>query len=159
MQRSRRAVLAAVPVALAGCVRSFRDNAVPGGLHIRNRRGEAVTVSVRAALLPERATTGDGAGITASPTATPATPRDRDLDDPDATGEYEVAPDEDRAVPEFFPEPGRWALEAVVESGDGSEGDRTRIQLHASLPGPTGADEIVIRVTPNDVTARATQVD
>ncbi|WP_054583487.1 hypothetical protein [Halolamina pelagica] len=66
MHRSRRAVLASIPVALAGCGRSFRENTVPGGLHLRNRRGEPVTVSIRAAVLPEP---GPGAA-----TATPGTP-------------------------------------------------------------------------------------
>ena len=113
MQRSRRAVLAAVPVALAGCGRSLRDNTVPGGISIRNRRGEPVTVSVRAALLPElESGGGGGAGITESPTATPETPRDGDLDALDADGEFRVPPEGERHVPDFFPEPGRWAFEA-----------------------------------------------
>lgn len=156
MQRSRRAVLAAVPVALAGCGRSLRDNAVPGGLHLRNRRSETVTVSVRAALLPERQTDGgDGAGVTDSPTATPATPRDAALDSPDVTGEYAVPAGDERAVPDFFPDPGRWGIEAVVDGG----GDRTRIRLHAAIPGPTGADTVVIRLTADGVTAEATTVD
>lgn len=155
MQRSRRAVLAAVPVALAGCGRSFRDNPVPGGLYIRNRRGGPVTVSVRAALLPPLSSGGDGSGFTESPTETPETPRDRDLDDPDVTGEYRVQPDEDRAVPDFFTDPGRWGFEAVVDD----EGDRTRIQLHAALPGPAGADSIVVRIARDDVTVRATTID
>jgi len=158
MQRSRRAVLASIPVALAGCGRSFRDNTVPGGLYIRNQRAEAVTVAVRAALLPPLGG-GGGAGVTESPTATPATPRDGALDDPGATGEYAVEPEEERAVPDFFPEPGRWAFEAVVSFEDGSEGDRTRIQLHAAVPGPTGADTIVVRITDRGVAARATTID
>ncbi|QKY21424.1 hypothetical protein B4589_013970 [Halolamina sp. CBA1230] len=159
MQRSRRAVLAAVPVALAGCGRSLRENTVPGGLDVRNRRSEAVTVSVRAALLPElEENDGDGVGITESPTATPATPRDADLDDPAASGEYRVGPESERRVPDFFPQGGRWAFEAVVDDED-VDGDRTRIVLHTALPGPTGADTMLVTVRRRRVTARATTVD
>ena len=160
MQRSRRAVLAAVPVALAGCGRSFRENTVPGGLHVRNRRSEPVTVVVRAARLPEiDGRDGGGVGITESPTATPATPRDADLDDPDATGELRIRAEGERVAPEFFPRAGRWAFEAVVDSENGSDGDRTRIVLHAALPGPTGADTMLVTVRRRRVTARATTVD
>lgn len=156
MQPTRRAVLAAVPVALAGCGQSFRENPVPGGLQIRNRRRESVTVAVRAALLPDRG--ADDAAVTASPHETPSTPRDQSLEDPDATGGYTVAAEQNRAVSDFFPESGRWAFEAVVDAED-AEMDRTRIQLHAALPGPTGADTVVVRVTGRGVTARATTVD
>lgn len=160
MQRSRRAVLAAIPVALAGCGRSLRDNAVPGGLHIRNRRTETISVAVRAAQLPElQENEGGGAGVTESPTETPATPRDEQLDPPDVTGEYEVEPDEEHAVPDFFPRPGRWAVEAVLNPESENDGDRTRIVLHAALPGPAGADSVVIRVTDDGLTAEATEVD
>lgn len=152
MQRSRRAVLAAVPVALAGCGRSFRENAVPGGVHIRNQRRKSVSVAVRAALLPER-----DSGAQASPTETPETPRDPVFENAAVTGEYTVAADTQRAVPDFFPEPGHWAFEAVVDAEN--ETDRTRIELHAALPGPTGADSIVVRVTPEGTTAAATTVD
>ncbi|MFC6735281.1 hypothetical protein ACFQEQ_03405, partial [Halolamina salina] len=153
-------VLAAVPVALAGCGRSLRENTVPGGLHLRNRRTDPVTVSVRAALLPElEGGDGGGVGITESPTATPETPRDADLEEPDVTGEYRVQAESERMVPDFFPRAGRWAFEAVVESENGGDGDRTRIVLHAALPGPTGADTIVVTVRQQRVTARATTVD
>lgn len=160
MQRSRRAVLAAVPVALAGCGRSFRENTVPGGLHVRNRRSEPVTVAVRAALLPElEGGSGGGVGITDSPTATPETPRDVDFEEPEAAGEYRLRAEGERMVPDFFPRAGRWAFEAVVDSENGSDGDRTRIVLHAALPGPTGADTMVVTVRQRRVTARATTVD
>jgi hypothetical protein len=159
MQPSRRAVLAAVPVALAGCGRSLRDNTVPGGLDIRNRRGEPVTVSVRAALLPEPESGGDGAGITESPTATPETPRDADLEDPAASGEYRVPADGEHRVPDFFPRGGRWAFEAVVDAESGGDGDRTRIVLHAALPGPAGADTMLVTVRQRRVTVRATEID
>ena len=160
MQRSRRAVLAAVPVALAGCGRSLRENTVPGGLDVRNRRSEAVTVSVRAALLPElEENDGGGVGITESPTATPATPRDADLDDPAASGEYRVGPESERRVPDFFPRGGRWAFEAVVDAENAGDGDRTRIVLHTALPGPAGADTMLVTVRQRRVTARATTVD
>lgn len=159
MQRSRRAVLAAVPVALAGCGRSFRENTVPGGLDVRNRRDERVTVSVRAAPLPEPEEGGGGAGIAASPTDTPETPRDAALEAPELTGEYRIGPESRRRVPDFFPRGGRWAFEAVVDSEADSNGDRARIALHAALPGPTGADTMLVTVRRRRVTARATTVD
>lgn len=147
MHRSRRAVLASIPVALAGCGRSFRENAVPGGLHLRNRRGEPVTVSIRAAVLPE-----PGAGAA---TASPGTPDDRSLADPDVTEEFRLRPRSERPVGAFFPSAGRWAFEAVVDD----DGDRSRIELHAALPGPTGADTMLVTVRERGVTARATTVD
>lgn len=160
MQRSRRAVLAAIPVALAGCGQSFRENPVPGGLHIRNRRTEPVTLAVRAARLPElRENDNGGARLTESPTATPVTPRDAAFDPPDVTGEYELAPEEEHPVPDFFPQSGRWAVEAVLNLDSENNGDRTRIVLHAALPGPAGADSIVIRVSNDGLTAEATTVD
>ncbi|NHX35477.1 MULTISPECIES: hypothetical protein [Halolamina] len=147
MHWSRRAVLASLPVALAGCGRSFRENTVPGGLHLRNRRAESVTVSVRAAVVPDHET-GDA-------TASPATPKDRTLDDPEVTEEYRVQARGERAVADFFPSPGRWAFEAVVDA----DGDRSRIELHAALPGPTGADTMLVTVRERGVTARATTAD
>ncbi|WP_049980057.1 hypothetical protein [Halolamina rubra] len=147
MRRSRRAVLASLPVALAGCGQAFRENSVPGGLSLRNRRGDAVTVSVRAAKVPDPDAEG--------PIATPATPTDESLTDPDVTGEYRVSPGDDRAVAKFFPSPGRWAFEAVVDA----DGDRSRIELHAAFPGPTGADTMLVTVRDWGVTARATTVD
>lgn len=159
MQRSRRAVLAAVPVALAGCGRSLRENAVPGGLHLRNRRTASVTVAVRAAKLPPLQTaTDDGIGG-ATVTSTPATPRDADLDPPDATGEYTVGAGAERAVPDFFGEPGRWGVEVVLDPDAESASDRTRIQLYAALPGPTGADSVIVEITDEGITAEATTVD
>lgn len=155
MQRSRRAVLAALPVALAGCGRSLRANTVPGGLHLRNRRTDAVTVSVRAAVLPPLRTAGEGPGGP-TVTATPETPTDELLANPDASGEYEVPGDGERAVPNFFPRAGRWGVEAVVVGGGG---DRTRILLHAAIPGPTGSDTLVVTIDDEDVTAEATTVD
>lgn len=160
MQPSRRTVLAALPVALAGCGRSLRKNTVPGGLDIRNRRSEPVNVSVRAALLPDPESGGDGGvGITDSPTATPETPRDAALENPDATGEYRVPPTGERRVPDFFPRAGRWAFEAVVTAEGGDDGDRTRIVLHAALPGPAGADTMLVTVKRQRVTVRATDID
>jgi len=147
MHRSRRAVLASIPIALAGCGRSFRENTVPGGLYLRNRRGEPVTVSVRATVLPEPQ---PGAA-----TASPSTPDDRSLADPDVTGEFRVQPHSERAVGAFFPSAGRWAFEAVIDD----DGDRSRIELHAALPGPTGADTMLVTVRERGVTARATTVD
>lgn len=153
MQRSRRTVLASLPVVLAGCGRSFRKNSVPGGLAIQNRRRRPVTVTVRAARLPPRGTAGDEGP---TPTETPETPPAAAVEPPDLTGEYEVQPGEDRAVPNFFPDAGRWAVEAIV----GDDGDnRARIELYAAIPGPAGADTVRIRVTPDGVTARATTVD
>jgi hypothetical protein len=153
-------VLAAVPVALAGCGRSLRNNTVPGGLDIRNRRSEPVTVSVRAGLLPEpESGGGGGAGITESPTETPETPRDDHLEDPEASGEFSVPADGERRVPDFFPRGGRWAFEAVVSAESGDDGDRTRIVLHAALPGPAGADTMLVTVRQRRVTVRATEID
>ncbi|MBP1985748.1 hypothetical protein [Halolamina salifodinae] len=159
MQRSRRAVLAAIPVALAGCGRSLRENTVPGGLQLRNSRSESATVAVRAALLPPlpSATDDDIGEVTA--TATPATPRDADLDPPDATGEYTVEPGEERVVPDFFGEPGRWGVEVVLDPDAEAASDRTRIDLYASLPGPTGADTVIVEITDDGITAEATTVD
>jgi len=147
MRHSRRAVLAAVPVALAGCGRSFRENTVPGGLHLRNRRGDAVTVSVRAAALPKDQPEGG--------TPTPATPQEAALESPDVTGEYRVQAGSSRAVRGFFPSPDGWAFEAVVDA----DGSRSRIELHAAIPGPTGADTMLVTVRDGGVTARATTVD
>lgn len=158
MQRSRRAVLAAVPVALAGCGRSLRENTVPGGLHLRNNRSEPATVAVRAALLPTRSTATDGIGD-ATATETPETPRDADLDPPDVTGEYTVEARGERAVPEFFGEPGRWAVEVVLVPESAGVSDRTRIELYASLPGPTGADSVIVEIGENGISADATTVD
>jgi len=160
MQRSRRAVLAAVPaVALAGCGRSLRQNTVPGGLHIRNRRSGSVTVAVRAGTLPPL-DTGSGGGIgEATPTEMPETPRDEDLEDPEASGEYTVDAGAERAVPDFFAEAGRWGVEAILNPEEESAGDRTRIELYTSLPGPTGADTVIVEVTNEGLTAEATTVD
>lgn len=153
MQRSRRTVLASLPVVLAGCGRSFRQNSVPGGLYLVNRRRRLVTVTVRAAKLPPKET---AAGTEATPTETPGTPPAEAVNSPDVTGEHEVRPGTERGVPDFFPEAGRWAVEALV--GDDS-GNRTRIELYTAIPGPTGADTVRIGVTPGDVTAQATTVD
>lgn len=159
MQRSRRAVLAAVPaVALAGCGRSLRQNTVPGGLDIRNGRSESVTVAVRAAVLPPLETESGGIGGN-DPTDTPATPRDADLESPDATGEYAVDAGGNRRVPDFFPRAGRWGVEVVLNPDSDAAADRTRIELHASLPGPTGADTLVVEVTNGGLRAEATTVD
>lgn len=153
MQRSRRTVLASLPVVLAGCGRSFRQNSVPGGLYIENRRRRRVTVAVRAARLPPQRTPTDGE---ATPTERPETPPGEAVEEPSLTEEYAVGAGQERAVPDFFPRAGNWAVEAVV--GDDS-GNRTRIELYAALPGPAGADTVRIRVTPDDVTADATTVD
>jgi hypothetical protein len=153
MQRSRRTVLASLPVVLAGCGRSFRQNSVPGGLFIENRRRQQVTVTVRAARLTPQET---AAGTDATPTERPDTPPAEAVASPSLTGEYEVAAGTERGIPDFFPEAGHWALEAVVGDDDGN---RTRIELYAAIPGPTGADTVRIRVSPGDVTARATTVD
>jgi hypothetical protein len=157
MQRSRRTVLAALPVALAGCGRSFRRNSVPGGLSIQNELPRSVTVTVSAAQLPPTQTAASQE--TLSPR--PETPIAEQVDPADVSGEYEVAANKQRAVPDFFPEPGRWAMEAVVD--DGTDGDgglgRARIELHAALPGPTGADSVEISITADGVTATASSVD
>lgn len=153
MQRSRRTVLASLPLALAGCTRTFRENTVPGGLYVENRRQQAVTVTVRAARLPPKETVADGEP---TPTDTPETPPADAVGTPDQTGEYEVAAGSQRAVPDFFPTADRWAVEVVV--GDDG-GNRTRIELYAAIPGPAGADTVRIRVKPDDVTAEATTVD
>lgn len=159
MQRSRRAVLATIPVALAGCTRSFRENTVPGGLHLRNSRSESATVAVRAALLPPLPSeTGDGIGA-ATATPIPATPRDADLEPPDVTDEFTVEAGRNRAVPDFFSEAGRWGVEAVLNPDAEAASDRTRIQLYASLPGPTGADTVIVEITDDGITAEATTVD
>lgn len=154
MQRSRRTVLATLPLVLAGCGRSLRTNAVPGGLYIENRRQEAVTVSVEAALLPPSGT-GD-AGTDGTPTETPETPVSAAVADPSVSGSYEVGATKDKAVPDFFPEAGRWVVEAVLED-DGGLG-RARIELHTAIPGPTGADTIRLRID-DGLTAKATTVD
>lgn len=155
MQRSRRTVLAALPLVLAGCGRSFRENSVPGGLYFQNRRRRTVTVSVDAALLPPRGT--DAAGRDGTPSPTPETPVADAVADPSVSGTYDVAGKEERAVPDFFPEAGRWAVEAVVE-GNGALG-RARIELHAAIPGPTGADTVRLRLDADGLTAEATTVD
>ena len=147
MQLPRRGILAAVPTLLAGCGRSLRDNSVPGGLRIENRRSRAVTVSVSASRRPAEETDGR----TDSPT--PETPTA--FEDASLTGEYEVPADDTRAVPDFFPGGGQWAVEAVVDDQRGG----TRIELYASVPGPAGTDTVRIRVTPDGVTAEASTVD
>ena len=157
MQRSRRTVLAALPVVLAGCGRSFRQNSVPGGLYIQNSRQRAVTVSVRAALLPPKETSvSRGPTEAATATPTPETPAAEAVETPTKTGEYEVGAGESHGVPEFFEEAGRWAIETTVGN---DSGNRTRVELYAAIPGPTGADTVHIRVRPGDVTAEATTVD
>lgn len=159
MQRSRRAILAAVPVALAGCGQSLRENTVPGGLDIRNRRSGSITVAVRAAVLPElRTEGGDGVGQD-SATSTPVTPRDADLEPPDASGEYTVAAESALTVPDFFSRAGRWGVEAVLNPDAEAAADWTRIELFAALAGPTGADTLVVEATADGLTARATTVD
>lgn len=157
MQRSRRTILAALPVALAGCGRSFRQNSVPGGLYIQNSRQRAVTVSVRATLLPPKETSvSRGPTEAATATPTPETPPGDALESPTKTGEYDVGAGENHGVPGFFEEAGRWVVEATV-GNDG--GNRTRIKLYTAIPGPTGADTVHIRVRPGNVTAEATTVD
>lgn len=151
MQRSRRTVLASLPIFLAGCGRSFRENAVPGGLFIENRRSGRVTVSVRAARLPPQETAASGEA-----TPTPETPPATAVESADLTGEYAVGAGATRGVPDFFPEAGRWAVEVSV---DEDSGNRARIQLYEAIPGPSGADTIRILVRQDDVTARATTVD
>jgi hypothetical protein len=153
MQRSRRTVLAAVPIVLAGCGRSFRDNSVPGGLSIENERDRTVTVSVSAARLPPKETAASG-GPTPSPT--PETPDASAVASPELTGEYEVQGGGNRGVSDYFPTAAHWAVEVVV---DDDSGNRARIQLYEAIPGPTGADTIRILVGPDNVTARATTVD
>jgi hypothetical protein len=155
MQRSRRTVLAALPVVLAGCGRSVRENAVPGGLYLENRRSQPVTVDVEAALLPTQETPAAGAEDT--PSQTPETPEADAVAGPNVTGTYEVRANANRGVPDFFPEAGHWAVEAVVEGG-GDLG-RTRIELHAAIPGPTGADTVRLRIDEQGITAEATTVD
>lgn len=155
MKRSRRTVLAALPVVLAGCGRSLRENAVPGGLYLENRRRRPVTVAVNAALLPPPETAAAVDGATPSPT--PETPAADAVAEPSLTGTYEVAANGTQAVQDFFPEAGHWAVEAVVE-GDGEVG-RARIELHAAIPGPTGADTVRLRIDGNSLTAAATTVD
>jgi|AntRauTorcE11898_2_1112593.scaffolds.fasta_scaffold03387_4 hypothetical protein len=159
MQRSRRAVLATIPVALAGCGRSLRKNTVPGGLHIRNSRSESATVAVRAALLPPLPASSDNGVGGATATPIPETPRDADLEPPDVTDEFTVDAGQKRAVPDFFSEPGRWGVEVVLDPGAESAMDRTRIELYASIPGPAGADSVIVEITPGGITAEATTVD
>lgn len=154
MQRSRRTVLAALPLVLAGCGRSFRENTVPGGLSIENRRRRAVTITVKAALIPSPET--DAAGTAESATETPETPVEDAVADPSVTRTFDVGAAETRAVPDFFPEAGRWAVEAVVE---GDDLGRARIELYAAIPGPTGADTVRLHVDRDGVTAEATTVD
>lgn len=155
MQRSRRTVLAALPVVLAGCGRSLRENAVPGGLYLENRRRRQVTVTVKAALLPAPET---APGVDeATPSPTPETPAADAVAEPTLTGTYEVGANGTHAVRDFFPEAGRWAIEAVVD-GDGDVG-RARIELHAAVPGPTGADTVRLRIDGDGITATATTVD
>lgn len=153
MQWSRRTVLAAVPVVLAGCGRSFRANSVPGGLFIENERDRSVTVSVSAARLSPQERTVSG-GETPSPT--PETPGASAVESPELTGEYTVAAGGTRGVPDFFPTAATWAVDIVV---DADSGGRARIQVYDAVPGPTGADTIRILVGPENVTARATTVD
>lgn len=152
MYRSRRTVLAALPTLLAGCSRSFRENKVPGGLLIDNGVEQDVTVTVRASLLlsPESPQAG-------TPESTPETPRKTEFEQPDESGTYDVPASTQKAVPDFFTREGRWAVEAAVED-DGDFG-RTRIELHAAIPGPTGADSVIISVDEDGVAAEATNVD
>lgn len=152
MQPSRRGIVrgvAAAFVGLAGCGRSLRENSVPGGLMLRNKSAGDVTITVRAALRPQPTDT-----VTSTPTATDrtATPLER----PELTETFAVDAGSQLAVPDFFPRAGEWAVEAVV---DGRMG-QTDIELHASIPGPTGADTVVVTVLPGGrVDAEATQVD
>jgi hypothetical protein len=155
MQRSRRTVLAALPLVLAGCGRSLRKNVVPGGLSLENRRQQAVTVTVEAALLPPQRTVG--AEPEADPSPTPETPLAKDVADPTVSGTYELGAIDEHGVPDFFPEPGRWAVQALVE-GDGELG-RTRIKLHAAIPGPAGADTVRLLIDDGGLTAEATTLD
>lgn len=155
MQRSRRTVLAALPLVLAGCGRSLRENAVPGGLYLENRRRRPVSVTVEAATLPPPETAA--AGEETTPTATPETPEADAVADPSVTETFDVDANATRAVPDFFPDAGRWAVEAVVE-GDGEYG-RARIELHAAIPGSAGADTVRLRVDDEGITAQATTVD
>jgi hypothetical protein len=155
MQRSRRTVLVALPALLAGCGRSLRPNSVPGGLFIENRRDSQVTITVQAAVLPPKET-----AIDETPSPTPETPGGDVVESPEVSGTYDVGGGEDKAVPDFFPRAGRWAVEAVLESeGTNTDFGRARIELHASIPGPTGADGISIEIDEDGLTAEASTVD
>lgn len=159
MQSTRRAVVrgsAAAAALLGGCGASLRENSAPGGLELRNRRASSVTVSIRARKRPPSPTEplDPNATEVPSPTATPETPFA--VENPDASGEFEVGAGGERRVADFFPEPGAWSVEALVGGASG----RSRIQLHAAIPGPAGVDTVVVTAEPGGrVTARATQVD
>ncbi len=151
MHRSRRTVLAALPTLLAGCGRSFRENTVPGGLVIENELEQTMTVTVRASLLQPPETAQGG-----TPVTTPETPPETVFESPDESGSFDVPASTENAIPDFFPSEGRWAVEAAIED-DGF--GRTRIELHAAIPGPTGADSVIVTVDEDGVAAEATTVD
>lgn len=156
MQPTRRSVLVGTGTLLAGCGRSLRENSVPGGLELTNRRKSPVTVEVRAsrrAGVPDGSIGSSQTSIT-SATTTLETPES--VESPDVAGEYEVPAGDQRAVPDFFPEPGRWVVEVVVAD----QTARTRIELVASIPGPAGIDTVLVSAHPGGrVSAEATQVD
>lgn len=156
MQPTRRSVLVGTGALLAGCGRSLRENGVPGGLELHNRRSSPVTVGVRASRRADDSddSTGSPQTATARATTTPETPES--VESPDVTDEFEVPAGDQRVVPDFFPEPGRWVVEVVVAD----QTVRTRIELVASIPGPAGIDTVVVTARLDGrVTAEATQVD
>lgn len=147
---SRRGLLRAAAVgglgALAGCGRSVRRNSVPGGLELLNRRPDPVTVSVRATTVEEVET----------PSGDDAEPTPRAIDPVVLEGTYDVDPRTERAVPNFFPGGDAY----LVEASEGGATDRTALRLYDSVPGPAGADTVIVRLREGgELTAMATKID
>ncbi|QLG26368.1 hypothetical protein HUG10_01890 [Halorarum halophilum] len=145
---SRRRVLrgaaAGVTATLAGCGRSLRANTAPGGLELVNDRATPASVVVRAALVPDATGTPD-------PASTPVP-----VEEAAVQGRFSVPGNATRYAPRFFPEPGRYVVEA---SADGAR-HRTSLELYRSLGGGgVGVDTAVIRLVPDGVRVDATGVD
>ena len=129
---------------LAGCGRSLRANTVPGGLELVNDRATTASVVVRGSLVP------DGEG-TPDPASTPVP-----AEEVAVQGRFSVPGNATRFAPRFFPEPGRYVVEA---STDGAR-NRTSLELHRALgAGGVGADTAVIRLVPDGIEVGATEVD
>lgn len=149
---SRRRLLrdasAAAMAGLAGCGRSFRRNSIPGGLDLRNTDDVAHELTVRATTVEELET---------PPPSGDEEPKPRPIDPVVAEGTYDLAPSTQRAVPDFFPEAGNYLVEATLPEGASA---RAKLRLYDSLPGPAGADTVIVRIGGDgSLSAMATQVD
>jgi len=124
---SRRALLAALPAALAGCGARLRNNPVPGGLVVENATGAARTATVRATPLP-------------ASTETP-TPREEPPGRaPAAETEVTVGAGGRRSVPDFFPSGGTYRVDAVA----GERGATLVVRMYPAAPGPAGVDTVFV---------------